>query len=57
MAEWITLPDGSQAVVYHSVTWGEAVLILLLVAVVFLKVYELWIAQHKSNSSTPENDS
>ena len=43
----ITLPDGSQAVIIRSMTWGEAVIILLLTALVVLKVYELWATLHK----------
>lgn len=38
----ITLPDGSVAVLIRSMTWGEAVIILLLVALVVLRVYEFW---------------
>ena len=36
------LPDGTFAAVCRTITWGEALLVLLLVAIVFLKVYELW---------------
>lgn len=42
---YIQLPDGTYAVVLRSMTWGEAVIILLLVAIVFLQVYALWISQ------------
>lgn len=38
----IQLPDGSWAVLHRSMTWGEAVIIILLTALVLLKVYELW---------------
>lgn len=48
--ELITLPDGTQATLYHSMTWGEAVIILLLVALVFLKVYELWAIRRERDS-------
>lgn len=36
------LPDGTYAVLHRSVTWGEGVIIILLVALVFLQVYALW---------------
>lgn len=42
MDELINLPDGTYAVIHHSMTWGEAVIGLLLLALVVLKVYELW---------------
>lgn len=42
----VTLPDGTQAVIIRSMDWGQAVIILLLVALVFLKVYELWVTLH-----------
>lgn len=38
----ITLSDGTQAVILRSMTYGEATIILLLVALLFLKVVELW---------------
>lgn len=41
------LPDGTVAIVYASMTWGEATIILLLVALVVLKVYELWVSLHR----------
>jgi hypothetical protein len=41
----IQLPDGTYAAINRSLTWGEAVIILLLVAIVFLQVYGLWSAQ------------
>jgi hypothetical protein len=41
----IQLPDGTYALLSKSLTWGEAVIILLLVAIVFLQVYGLWSAQ------------
>jgi hypothetical protein len=40
------LPDGSIGIVYATMTWGEAVIIVLLVALVALKVYELWVSLH-----------
>jgi hypothetical protein len=38
----VQLPDGSYAMVLQSITYGEAVIILLLVALLFLKIYEVW---------------
>ena len=38
----VRLPDGTYAVLHRSMTWGEAVIGLLLLALVILKVYELW---------------
>lgn len=38
----VQLPDGTWAVLHRSMTWGEAIISLLLVALVVLKVYELW---------------
>lgn len=38
----VLLPDGSYGLVLHTLTYGEAVIILLLVALVFLKIYEVW---------------
>jgi hypothetical protein len=42
---YIQLPDGTYAAVLRSMTWGEAVIILLLVAIVFVQVYALWSRQ------------
>lgn len=42
MDELILLPDGTHAVIHRSMTYGEAVIALLLLALVVLKVYELW---------------
>jgi hypothetical protein len=39
----VTLPDGTQAVIIRSLTWGEATIILLLAALLVLKIYELWV--------------
>lgn len=47
MQELITLPDGTQALLQRSMSWGEAVIILLLTALVFLKVYELWARRER----------
>jgi hypothetical protein len=41
-SEIITLPDGSQAVLIRSMDYGEVVIILLLVAVVFLLMWQAW---------------
>lgn len=41
-AQYILLPDGTYAAIMRSITWGEAIIIVLLVALVFLKLYELW---------------
>jgi hypothetical protein len=40
--EIITLPDGSQAALIRSMSYGDVVVILLLVAIVFLLVYHIW---------------
>lgn len=38
----VTLPDGTIAVLARSMTWGDSIIILLLVALVFLEIYQLW---------------
>lgn len=38
----VQLPDGTWAVVQRSITYGEATIILLLVALLFLELYKLW---------------
>jgi hypothetical protein len=38
----VLLPDGTYAVLHRSMTWGEVVIALLLLAILVLKVYELW---------------
>ena len=38
----IILPDGSVAVLSRTMTWGDIVIILLLVALLFLELYKLW---------------
>lgn len=48
--QFITLPDGTQAVLIRSLTWGEAVIILLFVALVFFKVLEMWLLWSKRDS-------
>jgi hypothetical protein len=44
--ELITLPDGTQAMLIRSLTWGEGVIILLLTALLFLALYREW-REHK----------
>lgn len=38
----VQLPDGSYGAVVQTITYGEAVIILLLVALLFLRIYEVW---------------
>ena len=38
----ITLPDGSHAALVRTMDYGDVVIILLLIAILFLKVYSLW---------------
>lgn len=38
----IQLPDGTYAVLHRGMTWGEAVIIILLTALVLLRIYEVW---------------
>jgi ABC-type nickel/cobalt efflux system permease component RcnA len=45
-SEIITLPDGTQGAILRSMDYGDAVIILLLAALLFLRVYELW-RQHE----------
>jgi hypothetical protein len=40
--EYYLLPDGTYGVLRQELTYGDVVIILLLVALVFLKMYELW---------------
>jgi len=40
--QYILLPDGSYAALDRSMTYGDVVTILLLVAVVFLLVVAIW---------------
>lgn len=35
--------DGTYGIVHHSMSFGEAVIILLLTAIVFLQVVNLWM--------------
>jgi len=42
--EYYLMPDGSYAVLRQELTYGDVVIILLLVALVFLRIYELWIS-------------
>lgn len=41
-AQYIQLPDGTYAALERSMSYGDAVLILILVALLFLQVYALW---------------
>lgn len=45
IVEYLLLPDGTYAGISRQMSYGEAVIIFLLVALVFLKVYELWRAR------------
>lgn len=40
--QYILLPDGTYAAVSRVLTFGDAVIILLLVALLFLAVYGVW---------------
>lgn len=40
--QYVQLPDGTYAALIRSVTWGESIVILLLVALLFLQLYEAW---------------
>lgn len=40
--EYIYLADGTYAALDRSMTYGDAVIILLLVSFVFLQLYKLW---------------
>lgn len=42
MTQLITLPDGTYAALIRAMDYGDVVIILLLVAIVFLQVYSLW---------------
>lgn len=41
----VTLPDGTYAVLSRSMTWGDMVIILLLVAMLVLQFYDIWRRQ------------
>lgn len=38
----ITLPDGTTATIIKSITWGELVLMLLLLAILLMLIYQAW---------------
>lgn len=38
----VQLPDGTYAAIVQQMTYGEAAIFLVLVALLFLKVYEVW---------------
>ena len=40
------LPDGSYAILLRQMSWGDAIVILLLGAMLFLQVYALWLQRH-----------
>lgn len=40
---YIRLPDGTWAALSRTMTWGDIVVILLLVALLVLYIYDLWI--------------
>jgi hypothetical protein len=40
--QYIQLPDGSYAALSRTMSYGDVVIVLLLVAVVFLQVYSTW---------------
>jgi hypothetical protein len=46
--DYYQLPDGTAAIVRHEMTYGEAVIILLLVFLVLIQVYALWTRQRST---------
>jgi hypothetical protein len=42
VTQYIQLPDGTYAAVVQQMTYGEIVIILLLVVIVFVELYKLW---------------
>jgi hypothetical protein len=38
----VTLPNGTQAALVRTMDYGDVIVILLLVAIVFLQLYSLW---------------
>lgn len=42
----IQLPDGSEAAFCRTMDYGQATIILLLVALVFLEVFNTWRQRH-----------
>ena len=41
-SQLVQLPDGSFALVERTMSYGEATLILLVAALVFIELYKLW---------------
>lgn len=41
-SQLVQLPDGSLALIQRTMTFGEATLILLVAALLFLELYKLW---------------
>lgn len=44
--EYILLPDGTYAAICRQMDYGQAVIIMLLVAIVFLGIYNTWRQHH-----------
>jgi hypothetical protein len=42
ITQYIQLPDGSYAAVVQSMSYGDIVIILLLVVIVFVELFNLW---------------
>lgn len=40
--QWYIMPDGSAAIIRQEMTYGDVVIILLLVALLFMQIYYLW---------------
>jgi hypothetical protein len=40
--EYYLLPDGTYGVVVQELTYGDMAVVLLLVALLFVRIYELW---------------
>lgn len=38
----VQLPDGTWAVVHQAMSWGDIVILLVLVALLMLYIYDLW---------------
>lgn len=44
--QYTQLPDGTWAVLHQSLDWGQIVIILLLVAMLFIQIVTLWQQRH-----------
>jgi hypothetical protein len=46
--DYYLLPDGTAAIVRHEMTYGDSVIILLLLFLVLIQVYALWTHQQST---------